>query len=63
MVSKPDPLDELIAEIGRSTDPETLAWLAGEVERWSKRARGLERVEDLFRPDRAGGRGTVRRAW
>jgi len=48
MVSRPDPLDELLAEIGRSSDPEALTWLAGEVERWSKRARGLELVEDCF---------------
>jgi len=43
MVSK--PLDDLIAEIGRVSDPETLTWLEGEVERWGEwaaSARGLD---------------------
>jgi len=45
MVSR--PLDDLIAEIGRVSEPETLTWLEGEVERWSEwaasmRARGQD---------------------
>ena len=36
MVSTPNPLDDLIAEIGRVSDPETLTWLEGEVERWGE---------------------------
>jgi len=45
VVSTPNPLDDLIAEIGRVNEPETLTWLEGEVERWgewaaSMRARG-----------------------
>jgi len=40
-----NPLDDLLAEIGRVSDPETLAWLEGEVERWGEWAasmRGLD---------------------
>ena len=40
-----NPLDDLLAEIGRVSEPETLTWLEGEVERWGEwaatmRARG-----------------------
>ena len=42
-----NPLDDLLAEIGRVSEPETLTWLEGEVERWgewaaSMRARGQD---------------------
>jgi len=42
-----NPLDDLLAEIGRVSGPDTLTWLEGEVERWgelaaSMRARGLD---------------------
>jgi hypothetical protein len=46
-----NPLDDLLAEIGRVSDPETLTWLEGEVERWgewavSMRARGHQLDSD-----------------
>lgn len=36
MVSESNPADELIVEIGRVRDPETLVWLEGELGRWSE---------------------------
>jgi len=36
-----NPLDDLLAEIGRVSDPETLTWLEGEVERWGEWAAGM----------------------
>lgn len=47
-MTKADPLDELLAEIARISDPETLIWLEGEAERWSELARGLELVAGCF---------------
>jgi len=35
------PLDDLIAEIARVSEPETLTWLEGEVERWGEWAASL----------------------
>ena len=36
-----NPLDDLLAEIDRVGDPETLTWLEAEVERWGEWAAGM----------------------
>ena len=36
-----NPLADLLAEVGRVSDPETLTWLEGEVERWGEWAAGM----------------------
>jgi hypothetical protein len=51
VVNTPNPLDDLLAEIGRVSEPETLTWLEGEVERWGEwaarmRARGHQLDSD-----------------